>query len=173
MKIIINAAAVIAFLLTSAASIAQAGLDDAQIAGIVITANTVDIDAGKLAEAKSRNEEVRAFAKRMVTDHSAVNEQAAMLVKKLNVTPRESEISKALKENGTKALENLKTLEGKAFDKTYLDNEVAYHQAVLEALDKTLIPNAKNEELETLLVKVRPAFVVHLEHAKHMQSSLK
>jgi putative membrane protein len=67
---------------------------------------------------------------------------------------------------------SLKTLKGAAFDKAYIDHEVAYHQQVLDALDKTLIPNAQNAELKALLVKVRPAFVAHLDHAKQLQSSL-
>jgi putative membrane protein len=67
----------------------------------------------------------------------------------------------------------LKGLKGAAFDKAYVDNEVAYHQAVLDAVDKTLIPGASNAELKALLVKVRPAFVAHLEHAKKLQASLK
>jgi putative membrane protein len=43
---------------------------------------------------------------------------------------------------------------------------------VLDAVDQTLVPNAKNGELKALLVKVRPAFVAHLEHAKHLAASL-
>jgi putative membrane protein len=148
-------------------------LNDAQIAGIVVAANTVDIDAGKLAEEKSKDKEIKAFAKRMVTDHSAVNEQATTLVKKLNVTPAQSETSKSLTQNGSKTADSLKGLDGKAFDKAYVDNEIAYHKTVLDALDTTLIPNAKNEELKALLLKVRPAFVAHLEHAKRIQASLK
>ncbi|MGZ5232685.1 MAG: DUF4142 domain-containing protein, partial [Burkholderiales bacterium] len=69
-------------------------------------------------------------------------------------------------------LKRLKALKGAEFDKAYVDNEVTYHQSVLDALDKTLIPSAKNEELKSLLVKVRPAFVAHLDHAKHIQASL-
>jgi predicted outer membrane protein len=34
------------------------------------------------------------------------------------------------------------------------------------------LPNAHNEDLKALLVKVRPAFVTHLEHAKHLASTL-
>jgi putative membrane protein len=63
-------------------------------------------------------------------------------------------------------------LSGKAFDKAYVDHEVAYHQAVLDAMDKTLIPDAKNADLKALLVKVRPAFVEHLDHAKHLDAKL-
>jgi putative membrane protein len=166
------AAGVLAFT-ASFALAADAAPNDAQIAGIVVAANTVDINAGKQAESKTHNSEVKAFAKQMVTDHSAVNQQASDLVKKLNVTPEESATSKSLQEGGEATRAKLSKLKGKAFDKAYVDNEVAYHEAVLDAMDKTLIPNAKNEELKNTLIKVRPAFVAHLEHAKHIQASLK
>ena len=108
----------------------------------------------------------------MVTGHTGVNKSATELVTKLKVTPQDNPTSQQLKAGGDANLANLKTLKGAAFDRAYIDHEVAYHQAVLDAVDKTLIPNAKNEELKALLVKVRPAFVAHLEHAKHLQSTL-
>ena len=147
--------------------------NDAQIAAIVVAANTVDINAGKQAESKAGNKEVRAFAQRMVADHSGVNQQAVALVKKLKVTPEANDTSKTLTQDGAATLARLKGLSGKAFDKAYVDNEVAYHQTVLDALDKTLIPSASNAELKALLTRVRPAFVAHLEHAKHMQAHMK
>ena len=106
----------------------------------------------------------------MVTDHTGVNKQAADLATKLKVTPDDNPTSQSLKAGGEKNVAKLKTLKGAAFDKAYIDNEVAYHQAVLDAVDKTLIPGASNAELKALLVKVRPAFVAHLEHAKKIQS---
>jgi putative membrane protein len=108
----------------------------------------------------------------MVTDHSGVNKSAIDLATKLKVTPEPNATSRSLKEGGDKNLASLKSLKGAAFDRAYVDHEVAYHQQVIDALDKTLIPGAKNEELKALLVKVRPAFVAHLEHAKHVQSEL-
>jgi putative membrane protein len=147
-------------------------INDAQIASIVVTANQVDIDAGKLAQARGTSAEVKAFGKRMVTDHTGVNKSATELVTKLKVTPEDNPTSQSLKTGGEKNVANLKTLKGAAFDKAYIDHEVEYHEQVLEAVDKTLIPNAKNEELKALIVKVRPAFVAHLEHAKKIQSSL-
>ena len=146
--------------------------NDAQIAAIVVAANQVDIDAGKLAQSKASSNEVKTFGQTMVTDHTGVNKAAVDLVTKLNVTPEENPTSKSLKADGKKTLERLKKLNGPAFDKAYVDNEVTYHQTVLDAVDKVLIPNAKNPELNALLVKVRPAFVAHLEHAKHLQASL-
>jgi putative membrane protein len=166
----------ILFALLAAGSLGAAhaaGPNDAQIAAIVVAANTVDIDAGKLAESKTKNKEVRAFAKQMVADHSGVNKQAVALVKKLHVTPEENDTSKSLTQGGESTRDRLKGLSGAEFDKAYVDNEVSYHQTVLDAVDKTLIPSATNAELKALLVKVRPAFVAHLDHAKHIQAQLK
>ena len=145
---------------------------DPQIAGIVVAANQIDIDAGKLAKSRTKNKEVSKFAQQMITDHTAVNKQASELVKKLGVKPEDSATSKGLKSAAGQNMANLKSLKGAAFDKAYADNEVAYHQQVLEAIDKVLIPSAKNAELKDLITKVRPAIAAHLEHAKMVQSSL-
>ncbi|HET9025462.1 MAG TPA: DUF4142 domain-containing protein, partial [Burkholderiaceae bacterium] len=149
-----------------------AGPSDPQIAAIVVTANQVDIDAGKLAASRSQSKDVKAFAQLMVTDHSDVNKAATELVGRLKVRPEPNATSASLKKGGEENLARLKTLAGSAFDKAYVDHEVEYHQAVLDAIDKTLVPSAKNEELKALLIKVRPAFVAHLEHAKHLQAQL-
>ena len=149
------------------------GITDAQIAHIVVTANQVDIDAGKLAATMAASPEVKKFGELMVTDHTGVNKSAVELATKLKVTPADNPTSQSLKAGGEKNLATLKGLKGSAFDRAYVDNEVAYHQAVLDAVDKTLIPGATNAELKALLVKVRPAFVAHLEHAKKLQASLK
>ena len=157
----------------SLSAYAEPKVSDAQIAAIVVAANQVDIDAGKFAAKKSTDAEVRKFAQTMVTDHTAVNKSAVDLVTKLKVSPQENDTSRALKADGDKSLTALRSLKGKAFDKAYVDREVAYHQQVIDALDTVLIPSAQNAELKSLLVKVRPAFVEHLNHAKHLQASLR
>jgi putative membrane protein len=158
--------------LSAAGAFAQ-GPNDAQIAHIVVTANQVDIDAGKLAADWGTHAEVKAFGTMMATDHMGVNKLATDLAGKLKVKPADNPTSQSLKSGGAKNVAHLKTLKGAAFDKAYIDNEVAYHQAVLDAVDKTLIPSAQNEELKALIVKVRPAFVAHLEKARSIQASLK
>lgn len=150
----------------------SAGLTDPQIAAIVVTANQVDIDAGELAKSKAHSKEVKQFAQLMITDHNGVNQAAVALVTKLKVTPENNATSNSLKQGGDANLANLRNLKEAAFDRAYVDHEVTYHEAVIDTLDKTLIPNAKNAELKALLVKVRPAFSVHLEHAKQLQSAL-
>jgi putative membrane protein len=160
-----------AALMTVTTAIAQT-VTDAQIASIVVTANQVDIDAGNLAQRHTHNAEVSAFAQQMVTDHSGVNKQALALLTKLKVTPQDNPTSQSLAAGGADNLKNLKTLTGATFDKAYVDHEVVYHQAVIEAIDKTLIPSAQNAELKALLVAVRPAFVGHLQHAQQIQATL-
>jgi putative membrane protein len=154
-----------------APKVSSQGVNDAQIASIVVTANQVDIDAGKLATSKATDDDVKAFARLMVADHTGVNKSAADLAAKLKVTPQDNATSQNLNADGAKNIAHLNTLEGAAFDKAYIDREVAYHQQVIDALDKVLIPGATNGELKALLVKVRPAFVAHLEHAKRLQAS--
>ena len=151
---------------------AGAAPSDPQIAAIVVTANQVDIDAGKLAQSKAQSGAVKAFAARMVADHTGVNQSATDLVQKLHVTPQSNPTDQSLKAQGDQNLDALRKLSGHAFDKAYVDHEVAYHQSVLDAVDHTLIPSATNAELKALLVKTRPAFVDHLEHAKHLQAEL-
>jgi putative membrane protein len=155
----------------ASAALAQ-GPSDPQIAHIVVTANQIDVDAGKLAQSKSKNKEVRAFAKQMVTDHTAVNKQAGALAKKLGVKPEDNDTSKSLKKGAAENMAHLKKLSGARFNKAYVDHEVDYHQQVLDAIDKVLIPSAQNAELKGLIEKVRPAIQAHLDHAKHIQASL-
>lgn len=158
---------------TACAGIARAaGPTDPQIAAIVVTANQVDIDAGKLAQKRGHGAEVRTFARLMVTDHSGVNKQAVALVTRLKVSPQDNSTSQSLKAGGAENIKHLRALKGTSFDAAYIEHEVAYHQQVLDAVDETLIPNASNAELKALLVAVRPAFVAHLEHARRLQAAL-
>jgi putative membrane protein len=171
--LIVTAAALVtlgtAYVQTSSA---EAAPNDAQIAMIAVVANTVDVDAGKLAAEKSSNKEVKAFAETMIRDHNAVNAKATALAKKLGVTPEESATSKSLKADGDKMMTKLKGMSGAEFDKAYVDNEVAYHDAVIGVVTKTLIPNTKNAELKSLLESAGPIFTSHLDHAKNLQQSL-
>jgi putative membrane protein len=162
---------VASFLLSVPVAFAE-GPSDAQIASIVVTANSVDIDAGKYAMRRAHNIDVKAFARQMVVDHGGVNKQAVALVTRLKVTPADNATSQSLAAGGADNLKNLKLLKGAAFDKAYVDHEVAYHQQAIALIDNTLMPNAQNAELKSLLIAARPAFVGHLEHAQQIQAAL-
>ena len=169
-----TSAAIAAVMLLSSAALAQgAKPNDAQIAHIAYTAGVIDIAAAKQALEKSSNKEVKSFAQDMVRDHEAVNKQALDLVKKLKVTPEDNDTSKALTKAATEKRAELAKLKGAAFDKAYVDNEVAYHKQVDNALETTLIPSASNAELKSLLQTGLKIFQGHEQHAEHVDAGLK
>jgi len=151
----------------------NAALTDPQIAHIAYTAGQIDIRAGKLALEKSQNQDVRAFAQRMVGDHTAVNDQALALVRKLNVTPEDNPTSQSLVDQANVARTDLSGLHGSEFDKAYVANEVAFHKTVNNALKTTLIPAAQNPELRSLLESGLKLFEAHLEHAERLAETLR
>jgi putative membrane protein len=151
---------------------AAPAVTDPQIAAIVVAANDVDIRAGELARGRATNPGVKAFAERMVTDHTGVNQAATELVGRLGVTPESNPTSQKLTQDGEQSRAALQAQTGAAFDKAYIDGEVAYHQAVLDAIDQTLIPGAQDAELKALLQQTRPAVAAHLEHARQLQGTL-
>ena len=166
-------AAGFALALTSIPALAEdAKPNDAQIAHIAYTAGVIDVKAAQLALQKSKNKEVRDFAEDMVRDHTAVNDQALALVKKLHVTPQDNPTSQSLSKDAAAKLKSYAALKGKAFDKAYIDNEVAYHKTVNGALQSTLIPNARNAELKGLLQTGLKLFTEHQHHAEHLAAEL-
>lgn len=148
-------------------------INDAQIAHAAYTAGQIDVDAGRQALERSRNADVRAFAETMVRDHAAVNDQALALVQRLHVTPEANPTSAALTSQAADAHRRLGALQDAAFDRAYVENEVAYHRAVNEALRGTLIPSAHNAELKSLLEAGLALFSAHQEHAEQLARQLR
>lgn len=162
-----------ALLLVPTAALAQGSkLNDAQIAHIAYTAGNLDIAAAKQALTKTQNPKVKSFAQEMVRDHQAVNDKALALVKKLNVTPEDNPTSQALTKGAEAKRADLDKLSGAAFDRAYVDNEVAYHGTVNGALKDTLIPGAQNPELKALLQQGLTLFTAHQRHAEMLAGSL-
>jgi putative membrane protein len=147
-------------------------LTDPRIATVALTAHEIDIERGEMALTKTKNDDVKQFAEQMVNDHKAGKQEVLDLAHKLHVRPEQSSITKSLKDQAQKIASRLRRLSGAAFDKAYIDAEVAYHQAVIDALDKTLIPNASNAEVKQALINTRPTLIGHLKHAKDVQNLL-
>jgi len=146
---------------------------DPQIVGIVTAADQIDINYAKLALSKTKNREVRDFAQQMITDHhTSVQNSVNGLAAKLNVTPADSGTSNSLNAQTQQMMQKLQGLRGKAFEKAYIDNEVAYHQAVINATKTVLIPSAQNAELKSALEGATPLFEGHLQHAERVQSAI-
>lgn len=148
-------------------------LTDPEIASVAVTANQIDVNYGKLAIRKSTNSSVKDFAHSMVKDHENIIQQAVALAGKLGVTPKDNAVTKSLLDGEKTTMAKLNKLKGSAFDKAYIDNEVAYHEAVIDAVKNILIPQTNNAELKDMLVKVAPLLEEHLKMAKMAQSKIK
>lgn len=167
------AATFAAAIATTAALAADTKVTDPQIAHIAYTAGLIDVTAAEQALKKSKTPQVIEFANTMARDHKAVNEQALALVKKLNVTPEDNPVSKSLSNGASEQLAKLDALDGAAFDKAYIENEVAYHKAVNGALADLLIPSAQNAELKSLLETGLTLFREHQTHAEHLATTIR
>jgi putative membrane protein len=173
MKTLIAALGTVALVLTAPFAMAADKPTDPQIAHIAYSAGVIDIEAAKLALSKTENPEIKALAESMQKDHEAVNEMAMALVKKLKVTPQDNAISQSLAKAGEEERAGLLKLEGAAFDKAYIQNEVAFHKQVNGALETLLIPSAQNAELKGLLETGLKLFQGHEQHAEHVAASVK
>lgn len=164
-------AVVVSSVMSGGSLFAQADtkLADPEIASVAVDANKIDINYAKIAKERSKNADILKFAQTMSDDHAAVINQAVALVTKLKVTPQDNAVSKKLLADAEKTKKDLRSTSAKAFDKAYIDNEVAYHKAVIGAIEGLLIPQSQNAELKKLLQDVVPAFKAHLAHAEMVQ----
>ncbi len=153
-------------------AVTPSALSDAQIAGIVVAANKAEIEAGKMAASMAKDPQVKQYGEQMATDHKKVTRSTEELTKKLGVKPIDSDSSKALKTSCEQSATKLKKLKGAEFDKTYIEDQIATHEKVIDTMEKTLIPGAQNPELKAALQEFKPAFVAHLNQAKQIKSQL-
>lgn len=147
-------------------------LSNSEIASVAVVANQNDIDFAEIAKLKSHNPKVLEFAGTMITDHKAIIDLAVALVTKLHVSPKDNAVSKGLLSDAEKTKEMLNSKSAKKFDKAYVDNEVAYHKAVIAAVKDVLIPQSQNVELKALLQKAVPILEAHLAHAEMTQKKI-
>ena len=147
-------------------------LSDPEVASVAVVANQIDIDYAQIALKKSSNSAIKEFANTMATDHQAIIDQAVALAKKLGVTPMDNAVSQSLMDGAKKTKKALNEASKNNFDKLYIDNEVAYHKAVIDAVKNILIPDTDNSELKNLLETVLPALEIHLEHAEMVQNKM-
>ena len=147
------------------------GPDDPTIVAIFDAANTADMETGALAELEGSSQEVRGFGAMLVRDHRAVRQQGRDLAAKLGVTPTPPKDDQSAKDHAA-AMERLRALKGAEFDRAFLQHEAAFHKAVIDAIQGTLLPAIDNAELKALVVKVAPAFEAHMRMAQELEKKV-
>ena len=151
---------------------AQAKLDDPTIVAIFDAANTWDIETGNLGAKKGTTKAIRDFGAQLAHDHASVRQQGRDLAKKLKVTPTPPK-DFAMAKDHEAAMTKLKAAKGAEFDRAFLEHEVAYHKAVIDAINNTLMPAIQNAEVKALVVMVAPAFKAHEDAAQRLLDGLK
>lgn len=156
----------------AASPVRRGDVSDANIAAMVLALNNTDISYARLAPARAQRDDVKKFAERMLTDHTGVNGLVTDLLRKLDVAAEDNTMSLDMRDESANKRDILRELSGFAFDSTYMENEVAYHQKFLASIDNVMIPSARNGELKNLLVAVRPAVAAHLAHAEQTRANV-
>lgn len=171
----IAAAALVLSVSTGPGALAQATndhkLDDATIVAIFDAANTWDIETGNLAVKKATTQAIRDFGKQLAGDHTMVRSQGRDLAHKLHVTPTPP-ANFAMAKDHEAAVKRLSSASGPAFDRAFLEHEVAFHKAVLDAVSTTLLPALQNAEVKDFVKKVAPAFTAHMMTAQRLLDKL-
>ena len=151
----------------------RAGLNDANIAAIVLAQNNTDLSYARLVPSRAERPDVKDFGQRMITDHTGVNKSVNDLLTKLGVTPEDNEQSLDFRDISASRRDAMRDLEKYAFDSTYMENEVDYHTKFLASIDSVLLPASRNKDLKALLVAVRPAVAAHLAHAEQVLANVR
>lgn len=171
MKSAFSALAAATALLMSANVTPAIAQDDATIVAIFDRANTADIESGNLAAKRGQSKEVRDFGAMLARDHEMVRQLGRDLAKKLGVTPTPPKPDEGMAAH-VAAMKQLRAVPAAEFDRAFLQHEVAFHQSVIDAINKTLLPAIDNAELKALVVKVAPAFEGHRLAAATMEKKL-
>jgi putative membrane protein len=148
-----------------------AALNDPTIVAIFDAANTADIETGQLAVERGSTKEVRDFGAMLVHDHRIVRQQGRDLAEELGVTPTPPADDASAMAHAD-AMAQLRSMQGTAFDKAFLDHEVRFHEDVIDAIQSTLLPAIENSEVKEFVEKVVPAFDAHRIAAENLRKKL-
>jgi putative membrane protein len=145
---------------------------DANIAAVLLAANNTDISYARLAPSHASSQAVKDFAAAMVVDHTTVNSTVMDLLNNIDLSPEDNVTSLDFRDESATKRDILRELSGRAFDTTYMANEVAYHTKLLATIDNSLAPSARNPQLSRTIMAVRGAVAAHLEHATTVRSEV-
>lgn len=147
--------------------------DDREVAMVVRVANMGEVREGSVARTGATAQAVKDFAAMMVNDHKAAEDKAEAALTKAELPFVDSDLSRRLDAESGAAAESLANLTGDAFDRAYMDRQIAAHTEVLQTIDSTLLPKARNKELRAVLTEMRATVTAHLEKARQVRGAVR
>ncbi len=151
---------------------ANKGWTDGQILAFTATANKGEIAEGKLAETKATNAKVKAFARQLVTDHTAMLSEGTSFAKKNNITAdsTKDDVQDLQKDANNEVKELNSKAKGMDWDKNFVDKEIDGHKKVLDKIHD-LQNSTQNAQLKEMLTKAAQKVQAHLDKAQALKDS--
>jgi putative membrane protein len=147
---------------------------DAKIAAVASTSNMSEILPSQLALQKAQSPQVRQFAQRMIAEHQQLEQQMQQMLQQKGVAPEHNAYSYQLERNLQPMMRELQAASGTQFDRLYMLHQVSSHMSTLHALDTSLIPNARDPQMKTMLTQqARPAVAAHYAEAQRIEAAVK
>jgi len=150
---------------------AAIGSSDGRTVGMLLMTNDVNLSFARIAYASASSDEVKAFARRMLTDHTQIMATIRALIADNDVLPSDDNAAADLRDLSTLQRDTLRAMSGRAFDSTYVSMELDRHRAMLSMIDDVLLPRARSEELREMLASTRPIIAAHVAHAEQLQAA--
>jgi putative membrane protein len=145
---------------------------DANTAAILLTSHNAVLASARIAATRARNRDVKLLSRNLVTDHAAMSTTLSKLLGSIDVTPREDDISRLLRDQSAARRDTLRDLTGWPFDSAYVESEVRFHQDLLVAIDRVFIPSVRNQRLKDYVTTLRPAISAHLALAEQVRDAI-
>ena len=146
-------------------------LSEADIMAMVGVSNAGEIATSEVAVDKATNANVKAYARKMITEHRAMQKEADQLATRLNVTPGSPDVATQKTRMGNEMTQQLsQATKGAAFDRQYMDGQVQAHQQTLTELQA--MQNTANADVKALIQKAIPKVQAHLDEGTRLQGQL-
>jgi putative membrane protein len=145
---------------------------DANTAAILLTSHNVVLAAARIAATRAQNRDVKLLARNLVTDHTTMSASLSRLLASADLTPRDDDVTRLLRDQSAARRDTLRTMSGWTFDSAYVANEVRYHQELLVAIDRVFIPSVRNARLREYVSTMRPTIAGHLELAEQVRTAI-
>lgn len=148
------------------------GSSDNRAVGMFLMSNDVNLSFARMAYANASSEDVKAFARRMLTDHTQIMTTIRALVADQDMSPADDNAGTDLRDLSTLQRDSLRAMSGRSFDSTYVLMELDRHRAMLSMIDDQLLPRARSAELREMLASTRPIIAAHVAHAEQLLAAM-
>lgn len=151
---------------------ALAAASDGRTAGMFLMENDIELSFAKIAFDNASSDEVKVYARRMLTDHTQMLAGTHEMVAAQDLDPADDMAARDLRDASTLQRDSLRALTGRAFDSTYVAMELQRHREMLSIIDDVLLPRARNTQLRDMIASMRPIVAAHIAHAQQLRASL-